>query len=242
MVKISSMKKLLIGTSCTIFTLLALLFAFMLYPNNLFARRMVHREFTIYTNHPVKGNYKAALDKAIALIQTSELYDSKYRYDIFLTHGTFYKDVFFQLFGPGPARSQDNNILLHIPADFEQDLLIGPKTKRDLTSTIAHEAIHCLQWHKYGFRSIPAWKKEGYPEYVARQGEDDFYANVRRLSTLHEDWIELKPGHFDQLVYFKGRLMIEYLICMKGMTYDQILDDDVREDEVYQEMMQQVMR
>jgi hypothetical protein len=235
------MKKLLIGTSCTILTLLALLFVFILYPNNLFARRTVHKEFTIYADHPTKGDYKAALDKAITLIKTSELYDSKYHYDIFLTQGTFYKDVIFKLFGPGPARSQDNNILLNIPADFEQDLLIGPKTKRDLTSTIAHEAIHCLQFHKYGFRSIPTWKKEGYPEYVARQGEGDFCTNVRRLSTLHDTWMELKPGHFDQLVYFKGRLMIEYLIRCKGMTYDQILDDAIQEDEVYHEMMQHVM-
>lgn len=235
------MKKLLIGTSCTIFTLLALLFTFILYPNNLFARRTVHREFTIYSNQTLKGDYKAAIDKAITLIKTSELYDSEYQYDIFLTHGTFYKDVIFRVFGPGPARSQDNNILLNIPADFTQDLLIGPKTKRDLTSTIAHEAIHCLQFQKYGFRSIPAWKKEGYPEYVARQGEGDFYAHVRRLSTLHDEWMELKPGHFDQLIYFRGRLMIEYLIRFKGMTYDQILDDAVKEDEVYQEMMQQVM-
>lgn len=235
------MKKLLIGTSCTILTLLALLFAFIIYPNNLFAKRAIHKEFTIYANENIRGDYKASLDKAIRLIQTSELYDSKYHYDVFLTNGSLYKDVIFKIFGPGPARSQDNNILLNIPADFDQDLLIGPKTKRDLSATIAHEAIHCLQYHKYGFRAIPEWKKEGYPEYIARQGEDDFKSSVLRLVSLHDEWMELKPGHFDRLIYFKGRLMIEYLIRFKHMTYDQILQDDVQEEDVYNNMISEIV-
>lgn len=246
------MKKILIGTSCTLIALIGLLILFVLYPDNLFARRVVHKEFSLYSNQTVKGNLKQVLNNAIDIAKASELYDSSYQYDIFLTDGSFYKDVVFKLVGPSLARSIDNNILLNIKADFEQNLLIGPKNKRDLTRTIAHEMVHCLQMKKYGllqFNPInhpPLWKLEGYPEYVVNKPVINspayrFTETVKLLRDYEKKsatWVELQPGHFDPIVYFKGRVMIEYLMDIKGMSYDQILSDDVKEDIVNQEINQ----
>ncbi len=38
-------------------------------------------------------------------------------------------------------------------------------------------------------------------------------------------------------VYYKGRLMIGYLMDVKGMTYTEILKDTRSEDELLQEMI-----
>jgi hypothetical protein len=240
------MKRILIGTSCTLFALIGLLFIFVLYPNNLFARRVVHKAFSIYSNQEINDNFKQVLDNAIDIAKASELFDSNYQYDIFLTDGSFYKDVIFKLMGPSLARSIDNNILLNIKADFEQNLLIGPKNKRDLTLTIAHEMVHCLQMKKYGllkFNPIhhpPLWKQEGYPEYIVNRNDTaNFVETVKMLRNYEVQkatWVELQPGHFDPIIYFKGRVMIKYLMDIKGMSYEQLLHDDVKEEVVDHEI------
>lgn len=223
---------------------------FILYPNNLFARRLAYKEFNIYSGRDIKGDYQAVLDKAVVLVRASELYESGYTYDILLTDETFYKDVSFKILGPSLARSIDNNIMLNIRADFENNLLSGPRNKRDLTRTIAHEMVHCLQMNRYGilkfnpFKHPPLWKQEGYPEYIAYQEEINspaysFTETVRVLKDYEKKratWVELKPGHFDPMIYFKGRVMIEYLMNIKRMNYDQILRDEIQEENVYKEL------
>src|ERR1700743_1022796 len=48
--------------------------------------------------------------------------------------------------------------------------------KWNLTDMRAHAGVHCLEFNKYGlFKSNPlgrqpAWKWEGYPEFIARRG------------------------------------------------------------------------
>ncbi|QEH42872.1 hypothetical protein [Chitinophaga sp. XS-30] len=240
------LKRILIGTTLSLVLVTGLLVVFILYPNNLFAKRITYKAVTIYSNTPVKGDYRAVLDKATALVETAELYDRNYQYDIFLTNGTTYKNIVFKLLGPSLARSLDNNILLNIDADFGENLLTSPQNKRNLTRTIAHEMVHCLQVHRYGMGKFspvnhpPLWKQEGYPEYIACQDDMrapgyDFMKTVSRLYKLEESktqWVESAPGHFDPITYFRGRVLIEYLMNVRGMRYDDILSDHVQEQEI----------
>ena len=144
------LKKLFIGSSLTTTGLAGLLILFVLYPGNLFAERVSYRAFDIHANVPLRGDYCAVQDQALEPVEASELYNSGYRCDIFLTDGTVYKDITFKLMGPAMARSLGNNILLNTKADFGKNLLAGPANKRDLTRTIAHEMVHCFQLHRYG--------------------------------------------------------------------------------------------
>lgn len=141
------LKKVLIGISVSLIAVLGFLTMFILYPNNLFAKRISYKGFDIYANTDV-DNYKTVLDRATMLVKCSELYDTTYKYDIFLTDETFYKDISFKLLGPALARSIDNNIALNVKVDFKADLLIGPKNKRDLTKTIAHEMVHDVVYNE----------------------------------------------------------------------------------------------
>ncbi|MBK8044452.1 MAG: hypothetical protein IPK21_18420 [Haliscomenobacter sp.] len=91
------------------------------------------------------------------------------------------------------------------------------------------------------------WKLEGYPEYVARStylnsAAYDLRNEIRRFLLADEDakrdTFEAVEGHFMPTYYFKGRILVEYLMNIKGMTYDAILKDQRTEDEVFDEMVE----
>ena len=91
------------------------------------------------------------------------------------------------------------------------------------------------------------WKREGYPEYVAhnaylRSESYDLRKEIERFVATDEDarreTFEAVEGHFMPTYYFKGRIMVEYLMNIKGMTYDAILKDKRTEEEVFDEMVQ----
>jgi hypothetical protein len=161
-----------------------------------------------------------------------------------------YNEIDTKLLGPAMARCVDDNILLKVQADFNKNVLIGGNSKRNLKKTIAHEAMHFYQMKKYGAMKFnplnhpPTWKLEGYPEYIANQKDlkssgYDLKNSIKKLKEFEktgEYWIETEPGQLDPLVYYKGRVMIEYLIDIKHLTYSEILNKDVTEDKVINEM------
>ena len=123
----------------------------------------------------------------------------------------------------------------------------------NLTYLIAHEMIHCLQVKKYGiikfnpFSHPELWKLDGYPEYISRKtelsgtgysltNEIERYINLENKAT--DRWISVEEGGCEYPnYYYKGRLMIEYLMDIKHMSYDQILKDSVSESAIFKEMI-----
>ena len=113
--------------------------------------------------------------------------------------------------------------------------------------------IHCLQENKYGkmkfnpFNHPPFWKLEGYPEYVARgkilksndydlrKGIQDFL--TRSKGKAAHEIIQISENESTPYIYYKGRLMMEYLMDHKRMTYDEILNDTISEEYIFEEMM-----
>lgn len=91
------------------------------------------------------------------------------------------------------------------------------------------------------------WKLEGYPEYISKKKEPsekeynltsdiDRYVRLEKKAT--DNWISLeKDGCEAPNYYYKGKLMIEYLIDIKHLSYDQILKDTASENSIYQEMI-----
>ena len=61
-----------------------------LFPQRLFANKIRYKEFTVCSNNKTDDNIKVVLDKAMNLVQKSELYDPSYKYNIILCHNTFY--------------------------------------------------------------------------------------------------------------------------------------------------------
>jgi len=119
----------------------------------------------------------------------------------------------------------------------------------NLTQLLAHEAAHCMQYDQLGFwktnplAHTPHWKQEGYPEYIARQDEDqkNLAINIARLQateqTDHNGWISFADGTGTVIPYYRAWLLMQYCMDIKKMTYRQVLNDDIQEAAVNKEMM-----
>jgi hypothetical protein len=228
-----------------------------LFPQKLFANKISYKRFTVYSNDKIGNNIKTVLDNALNLVKKSELYDSTYRYNIILCYNTLYNKIDDKLLGYGPtARTTLNNVVIKVRIDPETNLAFSTFHKTcetNLSELLAHEITHCLQANKYGiltfnpFKHAEFWKLEGYPEYISKQNEFctkdyslrsdiDRYINLESKAT--DFWILSKPGGCEVPdYYYKGKLMMEYLIDIKHMSYDRILKDTSSENTVYQEMI-----
>lgn len=231
--------------------------AIILFPQRLFANKISYKEFTVYSNDKIDGNIKNVLENALTLVEKSELYNSTYKYNIILCENSFYNKLDDKLLGTGPtARAILNNVIIKVRIDPKNNLAFHTFHKAcevNLTELIAHEMTHILQANKYGilkfnpFRHPEFWKLEGYPEYISRQtkrsGKDDsLTSEIDRYISLKSKatgiWILSDEGSCEVPdYYYKGRLMIEYLMDIRHLTYDQILRDTVSENTVYQEMI-----
>jgi hypothetical protein len=248
----------------TLLTLLAgvlTIVVVILFPQPLFANKMSYKKFTVYSNDKIDNSIKTVLDNAMNLVQKSELYDSSCNYNIILCHNTFYNKIDDRLLGIGPAaRSRLNDVIIKVRIDQKNNLAFATFHKAcevNLTELLAHEITHCLQAKKYGilkfnpFKHPEFWKLEGYPEYISKQNEiSDKAYNFRRdinryiqLQNKAKDiWISSEEGGCEVPdYYYKGKLMVEYLMDIKHESYDQILNDTTSENNVYQEMIKRLL-
>ncbi len=235
----------------TFFVLFSGLVTIFLFPQPLFAHKLEYKKFNVYSDQVVDKNIEVILKNAYNLVEQSELQDKDYQYDIFLSLDNIYNQI-EDLQGKGPAaRATAGNIVFKVRVDIENNKAFGPRSKMNLTELLAHEMVHCLQASKLGLWNMnqlnhpPYWKLEGYPEYISRQAKlkDKDYSlsdEIKRFIGLENNssdgFVEVSEEHFVPSIYYKGRLMVEYLMDFKGMTYDEILKDDRTEDQVFQEM------
>ena len=231
--------------------------ATILYPQPLFANKVEYKQFKVYSNDKIGDEIKPMLDTALSIVEKSKLYDSAFKVDIFLAYNTFFNKVDDKVFGLGQsARAIDNNLVIKVKVDIEKNLAYATFHKpcqESFVYVIAHEMVHCFQAHKYGIRKFnpfshpEMWKLEGYPEYVARQKSSDpdynLKSGIERLIGFKRKqtdiWVAVEEGdcEFPEF-YYKGRLMIEYLINVKQLTYDQVLKDKRSEKDIYAEMIE----
>lgn len=226
-----------------------------LYPQPLFANKAVYGNFHVYADHEISKDIEVVLDNALQLVEQSALYDSAYTYDIFLGYKTFFNKIDDLVLGHAPsARATDNNIVIKVEIDANRNLAFptyNQKCEADLTVLIAHEMIHCLQENRYGklkfnpFRHPEFWKLEGYPEYISRQaqrngGDYRLINEIERYLALQKKdfWIAIEEnGCKSPEYYYKARLMTEYLMDIKDLSYDEILSDTTSERIIFEEMI-----
>jgi len=247
-------KKIVATSVIILLVLVSGLIAVAFSPQMLFASELEHNKFSIYSSETYdENNLKIRLDDAYKLVEHSELHDPDLQFGILLAHNHFWNKI-EDLRGKGVvARPLADNITIKVPINPELNEAKSSRSTLNLTILLAHEMIHVLQANKYGLLNFspikhpPMWKLEGYPEYIARRDQlnaDDYSlkSEIQRYEELVEASsdmdVEVTEGHFMPFYYYKGRVMIEYLMDIKGMTYDEILKDDTSEESVYQEVLQ----
>lgn len=252
-----TIKRILAITSLTIIVAISGLATIILFPQPLFAYKMEHKQATVYSNEKINHDIISILDNALKLVEESELSNPNYKFDIFLCHNTLFNQIDNKVLGFGPsARATDNNITIKVRVNTGTDSFFPTFHKNcegSLTYLVAHEMIHCLQADKYGMmkfnplRHPEMWKLEGYPEYISRQTKlkNKDYSLVSEIDRYVEldgkakdIWILIEEGRCEApKYYYKGRLMIEYLMDIKHLSYDHILNDNTSEDAIYTDMI-----
>lgn len=252
-----TIKRIFAGTLLTGLVTISGLVTIVFFPEPLFAHKIEHGQFNVYSNDKIDNEIKDILDNAVNLVKSSELYDQTYTFDIFLSYNSFFNKLDDKILGHGPSgRATDNNITIKVAVEIKNNLFFPTfyqKCEGNLTYLLAHEVIHCLQHNKYGklkfnpFRHPELWKLEGYPEYVSRRtkllasnynlvNEIERYIDLESKAT--DIWMSIEEGGCKAPnYYYKSRLMTEYLIDIKHFTYDKILADTVSEDRIYEEMI-----
>ena len=247
------LKRILSFTGVFVLVFISGLGALILFPQPLFAHAATYQQVEIYGELPqdLHSLYKA-LDEAREMLTHSELFDSSYQFDVFFAHGSAFNKLDDALLGEwSAARAIDNNVIIKRAWNPKTGWVENGENHFELAYVLAHEMTHCLQAHAYGkrvfnpFRHPPMWKLEGYPEYIARRKllrEEDYNLKIEiskflELEVSPEGIVQISETQSTPYIYLKGRLMVEYLMDIKGFSYDDILDEAVKEEAVYTEML-----
>ena len=134
-----------------------------------------------------------------------------------------------------------------------------------MTHMLTHEAGHTQVFNKLGLKrsmALPLWKAEGYPEYIASHtlraapgyslrssvtrvltadlaGFRDEHGNFQSLhyGQLGASFLKDENGDYWHTSYYLARVLVEYSLDVKGMSFEQLADPGVRDTEVMRELL-----
>ncbi len=211
------------------------------------ASKTTHTNYTIFHNKSLDPALKSRLDAAICLVSASEFYNPDLNFDICINDGATYPHVIKALREQAFAWGFYNKVVLQGAANYTSNYVELNGYRWNLTQLLAHEMIHCAQFHHLGLwksnpvAAIPHWKWEGYAEYVARQYTDqkDLFANIARFQSTDENaWeIYFADSTIASRAYYDHWTLVQYCMDIKKMTYHEVLADTISEHHIRQEMM-----
>jgi hypothetical protein len=190
-------------------------------PGILFAEHVQHGAIAVYAHKPQAG-LDADLRRADALVARSAIDDPSLTQRIVLTQS--HREFAFFV----PAASHSLGVTYNLlnetflpPSDAAADLIhsdLPAFNQRPLSAVIAHERVHALLEHHFGLSHIvrtPAWKQEGYCDYIAGSPSVGSDANGLRLLAFGESTLPAA-------LYFRDALRVRYLLDAKHLTVDQL--------------------
>jgi len=196
------------------------------FPQVLFAHEISYRNFTVYSREPLDQNIYTVLDRVQSRLAASQINNKEVKPKIFFTNGFgLYAmlSLYFgsNSFGKGYAILPTNNIFIN-KSDVPQDLVFRKapaNNERSLSGVIAHETTHLLIRKRYGYwrnLTMPAWKKEGYAEYVAGGSTLNYETGVRMWKASPRDGTGYQ--------YFKYYMLVKYLLEHEKLSVDDLFN------------------
>ena len=228
-----------------------ILVTLVLTPSLMYANKTSLGNFTVYHDKPLDKALQQRLDSATEILKTSEFYDANIKFNICMNDGSRYPALVQTFLGRAFALGYTSNkVTLCGQVNVKDNYVQVNGCNWNLVQLLAHEETHCLVFHKYGFwRSNPVahhplWKWEGYPEYISRRAADqtDLVANIEKLNEVErkdkDGWgISFADSTLSPKEYFHYRLLVQYCLDIKKMTYDNLLKDTTSEQTTSTQMM-----
>ena len=197
------------------------------FPQMLFAHQLSYRHINVYSREPLDKSIYDVLDRVESRLAASGINgDVKPR--IFLTNG-FDRYALLSLyvgsnsFGKSYAALPRDNVFIN-KADTVRDLVFRnapSNNERSLSGVIAHEITHLWMRQRFGYwrnLAMPAWKKEGYAEYVAGGSTLDDETGLRM-------W-KANPRDGTGYQYFKYYMLVRYLLERDNIGVDALVNRD----------------
>ena len=217
-----------------VFSAVAAYVLLLCYPQVLFAHEISYKNFTVYSREPLDQNIYTLLDKVEAGLATSEINNTQLKPKIFLTNShRFYSALTFSIggnsYGKGLPLLPTNNIFIN-RSDVQNDLVFrraATHNSRSLSGVMTHEVTHFLIRQKFGyFKNVmaPAWKKEGYCEYVAGGSGLDYATGVKM-------W-KANPQNDTGYQYFKYYMLVRYLLETEKLSVADLFSRDFDRSEL----------
>ena len=219
-------------------------------PGLFFQEAKQYGSITVYSEEPIGEETDSIMSEVFYRLERVPIYDPDRSYNLCLC-STQEKFSFFSR-----LTIRSNRIMgfsLFGSAYVNEDLIkeLGMRTggqpkyltrEGSVVHVITHELMHGYITDAYGnyaARILPEWKIEGYCEYGANQfvaPQDSGYSIPERIDIYLDDsrWNPTAEIHRPHYVW---GLMVEYLINVRGLTFEQVMDDSINKRNVYQDMM-----
>ena len=211
-----------------VFSLAAAYVLLLCFPQLLFAHEVSYKNFTVYSREPLDQSVYVVLDRVESRLSASTINSQEVKPQIFLINShRLYTIMNLYLggdsFGKGFPMLPTNNVFIN-RSELSRDLVFRnapSETQRSLSGVIAHETTHLLIRKRYGYwknLTMPAWKKEGYSEYVAGGSTLDYETGIQRWRANPKDGTGYQ--------YFKYYMLVKHLLENEKMSVDDLFNRD----------------
>ena len=202
--------------------------ALVIHPQPLFAHSLQRGNIVLYASQPLPPEATPMLDDALRRIRTSPLYDAERTHHVFVCDTPQLYD-FFALWdyrSGGVTHTWASGNAFIRPSNLVRGRVIGRSGvekggERTLSYYVAHEVTHAMTADHTGrlrFRSLAAFQREGYADYVAFARPVDLARGRADLLANTADMDPQRSGHYDRY-----RLLVGYLLQSQGLSVKGLL-------------------
>lgn len=200
----------------------------MLFPYPLFAYHAQYENLAVYSDQPLSPHLPSLLGEVQKRLGASPLNDPGLIQRIFICNRpglyAFFANTKYRSGGITYADLTSNIFLRRLHIDNNRLVERSGKEvpgERTLVYYLTHEITHALEVHhpgRYAYWRLPAWKREGYADYVGRDGDFHF---PQQLAAFQRNAVEMDPHRSG--LYLRYQLLVSYLLEVRGMTPHQML-------------------
>ncbi len=217
------------------------------YPNPMFPHEIEVGNLSLYSDAPIEAEVAAILLQVQSRVELLEIDSPNLRHRLFLCRSARRYAFFARVLGVSPSSQGVNAPLVHSvflsqPFLDEMRSRFGSRYKYsllegDLVHVATHEIVHTLVTRRLGFfesRRLPHWKREGYAEYASiaaallADPDDDLRQRLKRFEELRSEDVGAV-----RMQYLRAQLLVEYLMSVEGLTFDQLMSTDLSAATVY---------
>ena len=235
-----------------VLALFILLASLVQFPSLFINKANTYKAFDIYSNTPlaINDDAKIVFDSVLINLEKSHFQKNSDQYHLYFIKGTFYEQL-LGIFGMKNIASSKyfKHIYIAQPLFSESKLMMNTSDHGwlNLVQIITHEAVHSQMYadhSNWGFMQTPAWINEGYAEYISYQPirQKTGYqlsSLVQHLATEKGDWLRTEHGAMTPRFYTKSRVLVEYLLDIKGKTITELIADKTLNSEaIYEEVVE----